>query len=96
MDTSGNSKPRRRASAFSAGQPGPSLRNTTPAAGDPLYLVITGDEAGKFTNAAAVTAESYTAVQVNGTFIGTKGTGSIAPVFINADAGVPSMIANAQ
>lgn len=58
---------------------------SAPAYGDQLYLIIAGDFAGCFTTAAAVTSESYTAIKVNGHFIGSKGTGYIAPAFVNAN-----------
>lgn len=48
----------------------------TPAYGDTLYLVISGDEAGFFTNAAGDTA-----VAVKGRFLGTvDSTAQVAPV----------------
>lgn len=48
----------------------------TPAYGEALYLIITGDDAGLFTNTAA----EGTTVAVTGRFIGGKGTGNVAPV----------------
>lgn len=47
-----------------------------PAYGDALYLIITGDDAGLFTNAA----DGGNTVAVSGRFIGGKGTGNVAPV----------------
>lgn len=47
----------------------------TPAYGDALYLVISGDDAGAFTNAAGDDT-----IAVKGRFIGAKGTGNVAPV----------------
>lgn len=43
--------------------------------GDSLYLVISGDNAGLFTNASAEDC-----ILVSGRFIGKKGAGNIAPV----------------
>lgn len=48
----------------------------TPAYGDSLHLIITGDDAGLFTNAA----DEGKTVAVSGRFIGGKGTGNVAPV----------------
>lgn len=48
----------------------------TPAYGDPVHLIISGDDAGLFTNA---TVEG-SSVEVKGRFIGGKGTGNVAPV----------------
>lgn len=48
----------------------------TPAYGDALYLVISGANAGLFTNATGDNAIAIT----NAKFIGTKGTGNVAPV----------------
>lgn len=47
-----------------------------PAYGEALHLIISGNDAGLFTNAAA----EGTTVAVNGCFIGGKGTGNVAPV----------------
>lgn len=54
----------------------------TPAYGDPLYLIIDGDDAGAFTNTADTPTDGATAktVAVKGRFIGGKGTGDVAPV----------------
>lgn len=49
--------------------------NDAPAYGDKLYLVISGDNAGLFTKTSGDNT-----VEVNGRFIGGKGTGDIAPV----------------
>lgn len=51
------------------------ITGITPKYGDALYLIITGDNAGFFTNA---TGEN--AIAVKGRFIGAKGTGDVAPV----------------
>ena len=47
-----------------------------PRYGDSLYLVISGDDAGCFTNAA----EEGSTIAVKGRFIGSKGTGNVAPI----------------
>ena len=47
-----------------------------PAYKDPLYLIINGDETGKFTNVAT------DAIRVRGRFVGGLGTGAVAPVEI--------------
>lgn len=47
----------------------------TPAYGETLYLIISGNDAGCFTNTSGATA-----IEVKGRFIGTKGTGNVAPV----------------
>lgn len=47
----------------------------TPAYGEVLYLVISGDAAGTFTNAADADA-----IAIKGRFIGSRGTGDVAPV----------------
>lgn len=54
----------------------------TPGYDDPLYLIISGDNAGLFTNAADVPAEGAASVTiaVKGRFIGGKGSGNVAPV----------------
>ena len=52
------------------------VKGITPAYGDALYLVNDGTDAGLFTNDATDTLE------INGRFIGTAGTGDIAPVEI--------------
>ena len=54
------------------------------AYGDSLHLVITGDDAGKFTNAA----DGVNTIAVKGRFIGGKGTGDIAPVELYNQANV--------
>lgn len=51
-------------------------KSVTPEFGDALYLIISGDDAGKFTNAA----DDGTTVALKGRFCGSKGTGEIAPV----------------
>ena len=51
----------------------------TPACGDALYLITAGDNAGLFTNATETNAIAIT----GGKFVGTKGTGDIAPVEIH-------------
>jgi len=48
----------------------------TPAYGDALYLVVTGNGAGTFTN------NSGAGIKVAGMFIGGLGTGNVAPVEI--------------
>lgn len=48
----------------------------TPAYGEPLYIILEGDDRGKFTN------EETDNLAVNGKFIGGLGTGDIAPVEI--------------
>jgi len=53
----------------------------TVAYGDALYLIVKGDNAGLFTN-AAVTGET---VKLNGFFVGAKATGDIAPVQVYVD-----------
>ena len=47
-----------------------------PKYSDKLYLITSGDEAGCFTNATASNAIEIT----GGMFVGTKGTGNVAPV----------------
>ncbi len=60
------------------------MTGVTPAYGDPLYLVVTGDEAGYFTNVAATLGTNdatYTSIAVKGRFLGTvDATNGIAPV----------------
>lgn len=51
----------------------------TPAYGEALYLIIDGENAGLFTNATETNAIEIT----GGKFVGTKGTGDIAPVEIH-------------
>ena len=51
----------------------------TPAYGDALYLITTGDNAGLFTNATETGAIAIT----GGKFVGSKGTGDVAPVEIH-------------
>ena len=51
----------------------------TPAYGDALYLITAGANAGLFTNATETNAIAIT----GGKFVGTKGTGDIAPVEIH-------------
>ena len=48
----------------------------TPAYGDKVYLITAGENAGLFTNATETGAIEIT----GGKFVGTKGTGNIAPV----------------
>lgn len=48
----------------------------TPAYGDALYLCISGDNAGLFTNASGDNTIAITGAK----FIGGKGTGNVAPV----------------
>lgn len=53
------------------------MTGITPAYGDPLYIVVTGDEAGYFSNEAATTGTNnatYTSVAVKGRFLGTVDT----------------------
>ena len=52
----------------------------TVAYGDALYLIVKGDNAGLFTNAAETGA-----IKLNGFFVGTKATGNIAPVQVYVD-----------
>ena len=53
------------------------------AYGDPVYLITSGTDAGKFTNSKSVTETALTFVLINGKFIGTSDTQStIAPVAI--------------
>lgn len=50
------------------------MTGITPAYGDGLYLVTTGDEAGYFSNAAATSGSNgatHTAIAVKGRFLGT-------------------------
>lgn len=51
----------------------------TPAYGDKVYLITTGENAGLFTNATETGAIEITGAK----FVGTKGTGNIAPVAIH-------------
>lgn len=51
----------------------------TTAYGDKLYLITSGAEAGCFTNATGDNTIEIT----NGKFVGTKGTGNVAPVEIH-------------
>ena len=53
----------------------------TPKYGEALYLTVSGEKAGYFTNADG---EGST-VKVNGYFLGEKGTGDVAPVYIYVD-----------
>ncbi len=48
----------------------------TPAYGDAVYLVISGDDAGLFTNASGANTLAITGAK----FVGNKGTGNVAPV----------------
>ena len=48
----------------------------TPKYGDKLYLITAGEEAGCFTNATGTNIIEIT----GGRFVGTKGTGNVAPV----------------
>lgn len=51
------------------------MTGISPAYGDPVYLVITGDEAGDFTNVAATTGTNdatYTSIAVKGRFLSGK------------------------
>lgn len=60
------------------------MDDITPAYGDALYLVVTGDQAGYFSNAAATLGTNdatYTSIAVKGRFLGTvDATNRIAPV----------------
>jgi len=47
-----------------------------PAYNDPVYLIVDGDDAGKFTN------EATDNIAINATFIGERGTGAVAPVVL--------------
>lgn len=47
----------------------------TPKYGDKLYLITDGENAGYFTNAT-----ESNAIELNGKFVGVKGTGNVAPV----------------
>ena len=49
----------------------------TPAYGDPLYLIKSGADAGRFTNVSAGN------IAINGVFIGGLGTGDVAPVTLH-------------
>lgn len=53
-----------------------------PEYGEPLYLIIDGDDAGLFTNVADVPAEGAASktIAVKGRFVGGKGSGNVAPV----------------
>ncbi len=53
-----------------------------PEYGEPLHLIVDGDDAGLFTNAADVPAEGAASktIAVKGRFIGGKGSGNVAPV----------------
>lgn len=54
------------------------MTGITPAYGDPLYLVVTGDEAGYFSNEASTTGTNdatYTSIAVKGRFLGTVSNG---------------------
>jgi hypothetical protein len=58
----------------------------TIAYGDPLYLVIDGDDAGLFSN------EPTDAIAIGGRFVGGLGTGNIAPVELyNQGAAIASL-----
>lgn len=52
------------------------VADITPAYGDALYLVVSGDNAGLFTNASGENTMAITGAK----FIGAKGTGDVAPV----------------
>jgi hypothetical protein len=61
------------------------------AYGDRLYLVVSGEEAGKFSNTAV------NAVAVNGKFIGGIESGDIAPVrLFNQDAAIDAELTAAN
>lgn len=51
-----------------------------PSYGDDVYLIISGDEAGLFTDTAA----EGTTLKLNAKFIAGKGTGAVAPVALYA------------
>lgn len=53
-----------------------------PEYGEPLHLIVDGDDAGLFTNAADAPAEGAASktITVKGRFIGGKGSGNVAPV----------------
>lgn len=55
--------------------------NSEPKYGDVVYLVTTGDYAGYFTTEDG----GYTAIALNGHYIGEKATDAIAPAYINVD-----------
>lgn len=50
-----------------------------PSYGDAVHLIISGDEAGLFTDTAD-TSETPTTIAINAKFIGGKCTGAVAPV----------------
>lgn len=51
----------------------------TIAYGDPVHLILSGDDAGLFTNVSSSTTPKT--LQINGAkFIGTKGDGDVAPI----------------
>ena len=49
--------------------------------GDPLYLIVDGDEAGRFVNAAAAGEDTATRISIKGSFLGEADNG-IAPVLL--------------
>lgn len=56
-----------------------------PKYGDAVYLITDGEYAGYFTTETGVSEESYTAVKLNGYYIGAKSTDVIAPAYIKVD-----------
>lgn len=57
------------------------MTSISPAYGDALYLVTSGTDVGKFTNAAAGGSDNYTTVAVKGRFLGgVDATTGVAPV----------------
>lgn len=56
----------------------------TVAYGDDVYLIASGDNAGLFTNAEEKVENTVLSIKITGAkFIGTKGTGNVAPVELN-------------
>lgn len=56
----------------------------TVAYGDDVYLIASGDNAGLFCNAEEKSGSTVLSIKITGAkFIGTKGTGNVAPVELN-------------
>lgn len=69
--------------------------DSEPKYGDAVYLITDGDYAGYFTTETGISEASYTAVKLNGHFIGEKSTDAIAPAYIKVDK-VPEAEASAD
>lgn len=65
------------------------VSDAAPAYGEAVYLVLTGDDAGLFTDAV----DGNNTLKINARFLGGKGSGSVAPVEVFTQA-IDSTIAN--